>query len=207
MLTRRTGTIAAIAATLLALGLTGMLASAATASPAGAGTSAIVAAIRSPHASGSAYAGEITFDRGKWCLGITAPGRNRKIGEGTAVQWIPCAAPELDKQWLIDVIHTRAGSLAETKPLVNLDLCWGEGNNATVVLQPCESHLDQTWLIVRQIGISNAWTVELYGRYLACKQLPVKLSTAVWSKTRAFIIQFPREQAHTDTNPAGAAVR
>jgi hypothetical protein len=96
------------------------------------------------------------------------------------------------------VVRTRVGNLAEIKPLSNLDLCWGEGNNATVVLKPCSALLDQTWLIVREIGLRNAWTVELYGRYLACKQVPVKLSTAVWSKNQAFIIQFPPHEAHTE---------
>ena len=203
MLTRRTRTTAAIAAIPLALGLAIPLASPATASTAGAGTSAIAAAARSPHASGSAYAGPITFDHAKWCLGVAQPKR-----EGAAVQWIPCKAHELYKQWLVDVIHTRVGNLAEVKPLSFLDFCWSEGNNATVVLVPCGSHYDQTWLIARQRpGLSKDWTLELYGRYFACKYYPVKLSTAVWSKNQAFIIQFPPLQAQTETTPAGAAGR
>ena len=119
------------------------------------------------------------------------------------MQWIPCAAPELAKNWLVDVVRTRVGNLAEIKPLADNkeDLCWSEGNNATVVLKPCSALLDQTWLIVREIGLSNAWTVELYGRYFACKQVPVKLSTAVWSKNQAFIIQFPPHEAHTEGLP------
>ncbi len=179
----------------------------ATASPAGAGTSVILAATRSPDASGSAYAGEITFDHGKWCLGAAPSRTYHKPVEGSAVRWTPCSSPEYDKQWLVDVIHTRAGSLAEIKPLSNLDVCWSEGNNATVVLQPCGSLMDQTWLIVRQIGIQNAWTVELYDRYLASKKLPVTVGIAVWSPRQAFIIQFPPHEAHTEIIPAGAAVR
>jgi hypothetical protein len=82
---------------LAAFGLAAAIAGPAAASPADPGTSAIVAAALSPHASGSAYAGEITFDHAKWCLGVAGPGRNRPIAENSTVQWIPCAAPELAK--------------------------------------------------------------------------------------------------------------
>lgn len=161
---------------------------------AGAGTAVAAAA---PHASGSAYAGEITFDHGEWCLGVASSRTYHKPVEGSAVRWTPCASPEYGRQWLIDVIHTRAGSLAQVKPLSNLEACWSEGNNATVVLHPCSSLLDQSWLVVRQIAGRNAWTVELYGRYLTSRRLPVTVGIAVWSKNQASIVQFPPREAHT----------
>ena len=181
---------------LAAFGLAGAIAGPAAASPAGAGTSAIVTATRSPDASGTAYAGEITFDHGKWCLGSIPNPKTRKPIAGSLVWWAPCNEPGYSRQWLIDVIHTRAGSLAQVAAASNLDVCFSEGNNGLVVLQPCTSLMDQSWIIVHQIAGRNAWTLDLYGRSLAGKN-PIQRGKAVWSKNLAFIVQFPAEQAQT----------
>jgi hypothetical protein len=191
---------------LAAFGLAAAIAGPAAASPADAGTSAIVAAARSPQASGSAYAGEITFDHAKWCLGAKPNAKTGKPTSGSLVWWVPCegkAGEPYFKNWLIDVVHTRAGSLAQVAAASNLDVCFSESNNTpgAVSLEACTSLSDRNWIAVRQIDSRNAWTLELYGQWLTSPIPLNKISKAIWSTRQSSIVQFPPHEAHTEGPP------
>jgi hypothetical protein len=181
--------ITAIAA--LALGLT-----AAVTAPASASTA--VRAVTAGHdASGSSYAGEVTFDNGNWCLGSKPNPQTGKPGPGSLVWWVPCNEAGYFKDWVIDVVRTRAGNLAQAASAADPDVCFSEGSNTLVVLQHCRSLSDQSWMIARQLDDRNAWTLELYGRFLTSVIPLDKISKAAWSSRQASIIQFPPNESHT----------
>jgi hypothetical protein len=166
-----------------------------------AGTSAASAA---PGVSGTTYAGRISFDHGKWCAGAKANGHSSKPGEGNSVWWVPCGQHGYFQQWIITVFHFKTGSLGQIASAANLDLCWSESNrNTDISLRGCPSLSDRTWVAVYQIRHENAYSLELYGRWLAAVLPLNKIKKAAWNARRAFIVQFPPQEAQPEGRGQG----
>lgn len=151
-------------------------------------------------ASGNVYAGEITFSHHHWCLGAPVSKQGR-VPTGTVVRWVPCGTAGYFANWVILVVRTRAGTVAQVQFAHNLDLCWSESaatHYINVSLQACDGAGKVTWLTAHEVGLFNAWSLEIGGRYLASSSPPLrKISIAVWSPRQAYLVQFPPEQAHT----------